>query len=424
MTAWEYVQTEIKMSKVIIVGGGASGMLAAVIAARNGHEVHLFEKNEKLGKKLYITGKGRCNVTNACDVLELFQNILSNRKFMYSSIYGFSNQAVMEFFEELGLELKTERGDRVFPKSDKSSDVIAAFVKEMKRLGVNINLNSKVAEVLFKEGAVFGIKVVQNGKTFQVRAENLIIATGGISYASTGSTGDGYAFARTAGHSVTRLSPGLVPFNTEEEWVKKLQGLALKNVKAAVFYGNKEIYSGFGEMLFTHFGVSGPLILSASSYVSEDMFKGELKLKIDLKPTLSREQLDARILRESQENINKDWSNVIEHFLPRKMINVMLDKIGIPGDRKMNAVTREDRRRIIDAMKELDITLTGFRGYNEAIITRGGVSVKEINPATMESKLIKGLYFAGEVMDVDAVTGGFNLQIAWSTAYAAASSII
>lgn len=412
------------MSKVIIIGGGASGMLAAVIAARNGHEVHLFEKNEKLGKKLYITGKGRCNITNACDVLELFPNILSNRKFMYSSIYGFSNQAMMELLEELGLKLKIERGDRVFPESDKSSDVIAALAKEMKHLGVNINLDSKVVEVLFKEGTAFGVKVIHNGKTFTALSENLIIATGGISYASTGSTGDGYVFARTAGHSVTRLSPGLVPFNTKEEWVRSLQGLTLKNVQAALFCSDKEIYSDFGEMLFTHFGVSGPLMLSASSYVSEDMFEKGLKLKIDLKPTLSREQLDARILREAQENINKDWSNVIEHFLPKKMIPVMLDKIGIPGNRKMNAVTREERGRIIDAMKELDITLTGFRGYNEAIITRGGVSVKEINPATMESKLIKGLYFAGEVIDVDAVTGGFNLQIAWSTAYAAASSIV
>ena len=411
------------MSKVIIIGGGASGMLAAVIAARNGHEVHLFEKNEKLGKKLYITGKGRCNITNACDVTELFPNILSNRKFMYSSIYGFSNQAMMELLEELGLKLKIERGDRVFPESDKSSDVISALAREMKRLGVNINLDSKVVEVLFREGTVSGVKVIHKGKTFTVLSENLIIATGGISYASTGSTGDGYVFARTAGHSVTRLSPGLVPFNTKEEWVRSLQGLALKNVQAAVFCGNKEIYSDFGEMLFTHFGVSGPLMLSASSYVSEDMFEKGLKLKIDLKPTLSREQLDARILREAQENINKDWSNVIEHFLPKKMIPMMLDKIGIPCNRKMNAVTREERGRIIDAMKELDITLTGFRGYNEAIITRGGVSVKEIDPATMESKLIKGLYFAGEVIDVDAVTGGFNLQIAWSTAYAAASSI-
>lgn len=412
------------MSKVIIIGGGASGMLAAVIAARNGHEVHLFEKNEKLGKKLYITGKGRCNITNACDVTGLFPNILSNRKFMYSSIYGFSNQAMMELLEELGLKLKIERGDRVFPESDKSSDVISALAREMKRLGVNINLDSKVVEVLFGEGTVSGVKVIHKGKTFTVLSEKLIIATGGISYASTGSTGDGYVFARAAGHSVTRLSPGLVPFNTKEEWVRSLQGLALKNVQAAVLCGNKEIYSDFGEMLFTHFGVSGPLMLSASSYVSEDMFEKGLKLKIDLKPTLSREQLDARILREAQENINKDWSNVIEHFLPKKMIPVMLDKIGIPCNRKMNAVTKEERGRIIDAMKELDITLTGFRGYNEAIITRGGVAVKEINPATMESKLIKGLYFAGEVIDVDAVTGGFNLQIAWSTAYAAASSII
>ena len=411
------------MSKLVIIGGGAAGMLAAVIAARGGHEVHLYEKNEKLGKKLYITGKGRCNITNACDIEELFPNILTNRKFMYSSIYGFSNHAMMELLDELGLKLKVERGDRVFPESDKSSDVIQTLAKEMKRLGVVINLNSKVTEVICKDGCVAGLKVEQGGKIHQLQTEKLIIATGGISYASTGSTGDGYAFAREAGHTVTKLSPGLVPFNTGEEWVKDLQGLALKNVQAAVFCGNKEIYSDFGEMLFTHFGVSGPLILSASSYVKEDMFEKGLTLKLDLKPSLSREQLDARIVREAQENINKDWGNVIEHFLPKKMVPIMLEKIGIPSNKKMNAITKEERKQIADALKELDITLTAFRGYSEAIITRGGVSVKEINPSTMESKLVKGLYFAGEVMDVDAVTGGFNLQIAWSSAYAAASSI-
>mgnify|MGYP003291824911 CR=1 FL=1 len=412
------------MSKLVIIGGGASGMLAAVIAARGGHEVHLFEKNEKLGKKLYITGKGRCNITNACDVDELFPNILSNRKFMYSSIYGFSNHAMMELLTELGLKIKVERGDRVFPESDKSSDVISVLSREMKRLGVNVNLNSKVTEVVYNDGTVAGIKVEQNGKLHQVETENLIIATGGISYASTGSTGDGYGFAKDAGHTVTKLSPGLVPFNTKEEWVKDLQGLALKNVQVTLFCGSKEIYSDFGEMLFTHFGVSGPLILSASSYVKDDMFDKGLTLKIDLKPTLSKEQLDARILREAQENINKDWGNVIEHFLPKKMIPIMLEKIGIPSNKKMNAITKEERKLICDAMKEMDITLVSFRGYSEAIITRGGVTVKEINPATMESKLIKGLYFAGEVLDVDAVTGGFNLQIAWSTAYAAASSVV
>lgn len=417
------MQVEKRMSKVVIIGGGAAGMLASVIAARNGHEVHLFEKNEKLGKKLYITGKGRCNITNACDTEELFPNILSNRKFMYSSIYGFSNHAMMEFLEELGLKLKIERGDRVFPESDKSSDVIQTLAKEMRRLGVNVNLNSKVTEVLCESGCISGIKIEKNGKKQTVNTEKLIVATGGISYASTGSTGDGHAFARTVGHTVTKLSPGLVPFNVKEEWVKDLQGLSLKNVQTRIYCENKEIYSDFGEMLFTHFGVSGPLILSAGSCVKDDMFAKGVILAIDLKPTLSFEQLDARILREAQDNINKDWGNVIEHFLPKKMIPVMLDKIGIPSNRKMNTITREDRKKIADNMKQLSVTLTGFRGYSEAIITRGGVSVKEINPTTMESKIVNGLYFAGEVIDVDAVTGGFNLQIAWSTAYAAASSI-
>ncbi|MBQ9764661.1 MAG: NAD(P)/FAD-dependent oxidoreductase [Lachnospiraceae bacterium] len=411
------------MSKIVVVGGGAAGMLASIIAARNGHQVVLFEKNEKLGKKLYITGKGRCNITNACDVEELFNNILTNKKFMYSSIYGFTNHDMMDMLSECGLKIKTERGNRVFPDSDKSSDVIAVLQKTMKKYGVEINLDTQVLKITSDEGRVTGVVVKKGKETLNVSADSVIVATGGVSYPTTGSTGDGHTFAKELGHNVTELLPGLVPFNTKEEWVKELQGLSLKNVEVSVFCDNKEIYNEFGEMLFTHFGVSGPVILSASSYIKSDMLKKKLTMTIDLKPAMSEEQLGQRVLRETEANVNKAWKNVIENFIPKKMVPVMLDKIGIPGDKKMNSITKEERMRIVAALKKLEITIVGLRGFNEAIITRGGVATKEINPTTMESKLVKGLYFAGEVLDVDAVTGGFNLQIAWSTAYAAGISV-
>ncbi len=411
------------MSKVVIVGGGAAGMLASIAAARNGHEVIVFEKNEKLGKKLYITGKGRCNITNAGDMEDLFNNILTNKKFMYSSMYGFTNWDMVALLNENGLATKIERGNRVFPESDKSSDVISTLQKIMRKEGVDIHFNAEVTEILQNDGAVTGVKVREGSSVKKIDTANVIIATGGISYPVTGSTGDGHRFARELGHSVTKLLQGLVPFNTKEEWVKELQGLSLKNIEAKIACNGKEVYSEFGEMLFTHFGVSGPVILSASSFIKPEMFDKGLTLTVDLKPAMTEEQLDARILREAEANINKAWKNVIENFIPKKLVPVMLDKIGIPEDKKMNSITKEERKQIIANLKSLKMTLASFRSFNEAIITRGGVAVKEINPSTMESKLVKGLYFAGEVIDVDALTGGFNLQVAWSTAYAAGMSV-
>ncbi len=408
------------MSRVLIVGGGAAGMLAAIVAAKNGHEVQVFEKNEKLGKKLYITGKGRCNITNACDMDTLFANVVGNPKFLYSAFYGFHNYDMMNFLTELGLRIKTERGGRVFPESDKASDVIFTLQRKMQHLGVKIHLHTQVEEVLIEKGHCSGIRL-SNRQI--VKADAVFIATGGISYPSTGSTGDGYQFAKKMGHTVTKLKPGLVPFIVKEAWVEKLQGISLKNVRVTIYSGKKSIYSEFGEMLFTHFGVSGPVILSASSLVSEEMEKGELKLSIDLKPALDKKQLEARILREFEANQKKQIKNVMDTLLPRKMVPIVLDYMKISFEKKVNEITKTERIKIVETLKDFQFTLIGYRGFSEAIITRGGVAVSEITPASMESKLIKGIYFIGEVLDLDALTGGFNLQIAWSTAYAAANAI-
>lgn len=405
------------MGTVIIVGGGAAGMLAGIAAAMNGSAVHIYEKNEKLGKKVYITGKGRCNVTNACDTEDLFKNIVSNPKFLYSSFYGFTNFDMMELLESAGCRLKTERGNRVFPVSDKSSDVIKALSGRLKELGVEVHYRAEAKALLMEDGRCRGILLKKSEKIY---GDAVIVATGGLSYQTTGSTGDGYRFAESAGHTVTPLSPALVPFVAEEqELVKELQGLSLKNVEASVLNGKKVIYREFGEMLFTHYGVSGPVLLSASSYAVKELKKGRLTLSIDLKPALSREQLDARLLREFEEMQNKQFKNSLVHLFPAKLAPVMVERSGISPEKKVNEITREERQRIIDATKSFTVTLTGLRDYNEAIITQGGVAVKEINPATMESKVMPGLYFAGEVLDLDGVTGGFNLQIAWSTAWAA-----
>lgn len=408
------------MSKILIVGGGAAGMMAAVFAARNGNEVILYEKNEKLGKKLYITGKGRCNITNAGDMETLFQNVMSNSKFLYSAFYGFTNFDVIDFFEQLGCKTKIERGNRVFPVSDKSSDVISALTRELKRLGVQIEYRAEVEEVVAEEGVLKGIRL-KGSKTW-IKGDKVIIATGGLSYPTTGSTGDGYKFARALGHSVTELSPSLVPFHIREAFVTEMQGLSLKNVKVRVFAGKKEIFNDFGEMLFTHFGVSGPVILSSSAYVIPHLGKEELKLKIDLKPALSMEQLDSRILRDFEQCRNKQYKNSLDQLLPRKMISAIISLSGIDPEKKVNAITKEERAKLADVIKNMELTIDGVRGYNEAIITRGGVRVKEINPKTMESKLLKNVYFIGEVLDLDALTGGFNLQIAWSTAYLAGNA--
>lgn len=409
------------MSRVVIIGGGAAGMMAGIAAAGAGHQVHIFEKNEKLGKKVYITGKGRCNLTNACDTEELFGNVVHNPKFLYSSFYGFTNFDIMDFMEQNGCPVKTERGNRVFPVSDKSSDVIRALSTRLRDLGVEVSLHEEVSELVADDGHVTGIRLKKGGRL--VPADAVIVATGGLSYPTTGSTGDGYRFAENHGHTVTELSPALVPFEVRELVVKELQGLSLRNIEARILKGKKVLYEEFGEMLFTHFGVSGPVLLSASSFVAAQLKKEPLTLSIDLKPALSQEQLDARILRDFEEMKNKQYKNALVHLLPSKLMPVIVERSGILPDKKVNEITREERSRIVNAIKDFRLTLTGLRDYKEAIITQGGVSVREVNPSTMESRLVGGLYFAGEVLDLDAVTGGFNLQIAWSTGYLAGSSI-
>ena len=413
------------MSHVIVVGGGAAGMFAAIAAAKNGHQVTLYEKNEKLGKKIFITGKGRCNITNAADMEELFDAVVTNSKFLYSSFYGYTNQNVIDFFEDAGVPVKIERGNRVFPISDHSSDVIRALEREMKKVGVKVCLNTEVKSVEAEKGKFN--KVVLKDTTTQT-ADACIVATGGLSYRSTGSTGDGFRFAENVGHKVTQCFQSLVPMETKEPWICELQGLSLRNVEAKILDGKKELYKDFGEMLFTHFGVSGPLIISASSYVGKKFMdkngqKKELTLEIDLKPALTEEQLDQRVLRDFEENHNRQFKNAITKLFPTKLIPVMLELGGIDPEKKVNSIEKEERKQFVHLIKHFRMTLTGLRDYPEAIITKGGVNVKEIDPGTMESKLVKGLYFAGEVLDLDALTGGFNLQIAWSTGYEAGNAI-
>lgn len=414
------------MSKLVIIGGGAAGMLAAIVAADKGHEVTLIEKNEKLGKKLYITGKGRCNVTNACDAEEFFKNVNSNPKFLYSSYYGFDNNLTMAFFEELGLKLKVERGNRVFPVSDHSSDVIRALSEGMRKRNVKIMLNSEVKDIISDSQEFKGVVLSDGSKIY---ADNCFVATGGISYPSTGSTGDGFRFARKLGHTVTELYPSLVALKTEEAFVKELEGLSLKNVeimltKLGASKGKKNIYSAFGEMLFTGRGVSGPVILSASSHTAKCLAAGEkLTLHIDFKPALTFEQLDARIIRDFEEMKNRQFKNSLGNLLPVRLIDVIIFRSGISPDKPVNSIKKEERRRLVELLKDFTLTISESGDFNEAVITKGGVKTDEINKATMESKLVKGIYFIGEVIDCDAMTGGFNLQIAWSTAYAAASQI-
>ncbi len=408
------------MADIIIIGGGAAGMMAAVAAAGCGHRVRIYEKNEKLGKKIYITGKGRCNITNACDTEELFGNVVHNPKFLYSSFYAFTNFDMMEFLEKNGCPVKTERGNRVFPVSDKSSDVIRALSEKLRELGVKVCLHEEVSGILTKEGAVSGVRLKRGGTE---TADAVIVATGGLSYPTTGSTGDGYRFAREQGHTVTELSPALVPFVTKEAVVKELQGLSLRNINVRISKGSKVLYEEFGEMLFTHFGVSGPVLLSASSFVADALKKEPLTLSVDLKPALTPEQLDARLLRDFEEFKNKQFKNALVHLLPSKMLPVITKRSGIDPEKKVNEITRQERQQIIGAVKDFRLTITGLRDYKEAIITQGGISVREVNPSTMESKRVKNLYFAGEVLDLDAVTGGFNLQIAWSTGYLAGISV-
>ena len=410
------------MNKVIVVGGGAAGMMAAISAADSGAEVILIEKNEKLGKKVYITGKGRCNITNESDVENLLKNVRSNPKFLYSAFYTFDSYRMMEFLEGEGLKLKTERGNRVFPESDKSSDVIKTLKKALEKRKVKIILNTKVLNIDIKDGICHGVIVQSGDKSGSYTADKVIVATGGCSYQSTGSTGDGYRFAKDADIKVTKCYPSLVPFNIGSDIPKRLQGLSLRNVKVTLSDKGKVLYEELGEMLFTHFGVSGPLVLSSSTLASgKDV--SQMELSIDLKPALSKEQLDERILRDFSENRNSYFKNSLSRLLPAKMIPVIVELSEIDEKKQVNNITKEERNRLVNLLKRLTFKVESLRGFNEAIITKGGVSVKEINPGTMEAKKVKGLFFAGEVLDLDAVTGGYNLQIAWSTGYLAGMEI-
>lgn len=466
------------MSRVIVVGGGPAGMMAAWAAAAKGHKVMLLEKNEKLGKKLFITGKGRCNVTNACPAEEFFSKIVTNPKFLYSSFSQFTNQEVMDFFTQNGCPLKTERGNRVFPASDKSSDILRTMEHALSKAGVQVQLHTEVLELLMEEEdeevfknvetktstkeknnieakTCIGVKLKSQGKIREEKADAVIVATGGCSYPSTGSTGDGWIFAESAGHAINPPVPALVPLLLKEEDAKELQGLSLKNIEIRVMQGKKEKYREFGEMLFTHFGASGPVILSASSFAAKEIRRKKnkdknkadnkdktrldeqlqpakqpaendtafLTLLIDLKPALATEQLDARILRDFEEEKNKQFKNSLSRLLPAKLIPVMIRRSQIPPEKQVNEITREERRHLAQAIKEFSFTITGTRSFTEAIITQGGLSVKEINPSTMESKKAKHLYFAGEMLDTDAVTGGYNLQIAWSTGWTAGNAV-
>ena len=397
------------LERVIVVGGGASGMAAALSASDSGRKVFLLEKNEKLGKKLYITGKGRCNVTNAADMETMFDSVCTNAKFLYSAFYGYDNRAVMEFLENAGCPLKTERGDRVFPRSDHASDVTAAFQRELKKRGVDVRLGTEVSGLCVKEGRVTGVRLTKGSV---LEGERVILCTGGLSYPATGSTGDGYRFAEETGHRLVERRPALVPFNIAEEWCGRLTGLSLRNISLVMTNGKKNLYEGFGEMLFTHFGVSGPVVLSASAHLRSGY---PVTLRLDMKPALDEKTLDLRLQREFAAHGNRDLRNCMGSLLPAKMILPFLSRLGFTGEEKPHSLLREERRRLCVGLKDLRIELTGPRPLAEAIVTSGGVSVDEVDPKTMASRLVSGLYFAGELLDVDAYTGGYNLQIAFAT---------
>ncbi|QXM06051.1 NAD(P)/FAD-dependent oxidoreductase [Crassaminicella indica] len=408
------------MEKVVVIGGGAAGMIAAGTAASRGKHVILLEKNDKLGKKIYITGKGRCNITNYSDIEELLNHVTTNKNFLYSAFYTFTNDDIINLLNKYGTPTKIERGNRVFPKSDKSSDVIKALEKYMVSYGVDIKLNTEVKEILTKDQKIFGVKL-SNNKI--INCDKIIIATGGISYPSTGSTGDGYRFAKEMGHNIKPLKPALVPLEVEEDWVKQLQGLSLKNVLLKAVYNNKEIHSEFGEMIFTHFGISGPIVLSMSSYISNYLKNKKIQVFLNLKPALDEEKLDKRIIRDFDKYSRKQFKNALSDLLPSKIIPIIIQLSGIQENKYVNQITKDERKRLVDLLMNLSMTITKTRPVKEAIITSGGINVKEINPSTMESKKMEGVYFAGEVLDVEALTGGYNLQIAFSTGYLAGISV-
>lgn len=417
--------------KVIIIGGGPAGMLAAITSAQNGNETTIIEKNNRLGKKLLITGKGRCNITSSIDIKDFINNIPGNGKFLYSAFQNYTNKDIINFLEENGVSVKEERGNRIFPKSDKSLDVEKAFEREITRLHINVKLNSKVTKIMVKNNKVEGVKYLNSENIEKtLYADKIILATGGATYPLTGSTGDGYKMAKQLGHTVTKIKPSLLPLTASKGSIKicqELQGLSLRNVAIRLMDAekNKKIYEDFGEMIFTHFGVSGPTILSSSAHllryknVEELLANGKITLEIDLKPALSEQQLDLRIQRDFSANKNKEFKNSLDALLPQKLIPVIVNLSGIDEDKKVNEVTKEERLKLVEILKKFNVTISGFRPLEEGIITAGGISVKEINPKTMESKIVEGLFFAGEIIDVDAYTGGFNLQIAYSTGYTA-----
>lgn len=408
------------MSQVIIVGGGAAGMYAALISARLGHQVKLLEQNEKLGKKILITGKGRCNLTNSCDTEGLFASVSTNPRFLYSSFYRHNSQDTMRLFTEMGLSLKEERGGRVFPVSDKSLDVVQVLERELKTAGVRIFCNTKVKKILVKNGTFQGVEL-SSGK--KMLGEVGMIATGGLSYPTTGSTGDGYRFAKELGHQIEECIPSLVSIEVEEDWVSRLQGLSLKNVGLTVEQSDQVLYKDQGEMLFTNKGISGPLTLRASSRIGRKIQQKPVDIFIDLKPAMSVEILDKRILRDFQEQHKKQFKNGLHQLYPNKLIPIIIERSQISPTKPIHLISKEERKRLLSLTKKFKLQGLRLGGFKEAVITKGGVSTKEISPKTMESKLVSKLHFIGEVLDVDSVTGGYNLQIAWSTAYTAATSV-
>ena len=410
---------------VVVIGGGAAGMMAAITAKQENNNVTLVEKNKQLGKKLLITGKGRCNITSSLDIEEFIKNTPGNGMFLYSAFHSYTNKDIIEFLKEEGLEVKEERGNRIFPITDKSIDVLKCFTKKLKKENVKILEETKVEKILVNDQKeVTGIKTNKG----IIKADKIILATGGKSYPLTGATGDGYIMAQELGHTVTKIKPSLVPLTIKEKTIcKELQGLSLKNVKIKIIdkEKNKTIYDDFGEMIFTHFGVSGPIILSSSAHlvryknIDNLLKEGKIKLEIDFKPALEEKKLEERILRDFEEFKNKRYKNSLDKLLPQKLIKTIIEKSEIDPEKKVNEITKEERKKLVKILKNFEIEIQGFRPIDEAIITSGGISIKEINPKTMESKIIKGLYFAGEIIDVDAYTGGFNLQIAYSTGYVA-----
>ena len=407
------------MKHVGIIGGGAAGMLAALFAARAGARVTILERNEKLGKKIYITGKGRCNATNACDKEAFFKNIVRNPRFLYASFARLSNLQLLDLLESLGCPMKVERGDRAFPVSDKASDVTGALSRELRRLGVAVRFGARVESISCENGRVAGV-MMEGGESLALDA--VVVATGGASYPSTGSTGDGYALARAAGHTIVPCRPALVPIETKESWCAELMGLSLKNVRlSACVAGGKRFYSEMGEMLFTHFGISGPLVLTLSSLLPQEL--SQVRLSIDLKPALTPEQLDSRLVRDLRAEQNRAFGTLLGGLLPRSMVPVMAELCGVPPERKCHSVTREERAGLLRLLKDLPVRIAGFRPVEEAIVTAGGVALKEIDAKTMASKKLPGLFFAGEVLDLDAYTGGFNLQIAFATGQAAGRAV-